>query len=81
MSLTADDIIKVMKAAKEMGLIDSEKSVIPSFEPKAEDIVAPLSLFDQVSEDEILYWSSPYYDELQAQKEEKQQRLQDEVRE
>lgn len=33
-----------------------------------EDIVSPLSVLDEMSEDEILFWSSPYYDELQAKK-------------
>lgn len=36
---------------------------------KAEDIVTPMSVLDDISDEEIQYWASPYYDEIQAQKE------------
>jgi len=35
---------------------------------QAADIVTPISVFDELTEDEILYWSSSYFDELQAKK-------------
>lgn len=38
-------------------------------ELKAEEIINPMSILDDLSEDEILYYSTPYYDELQAKKE------------
>lgn len=36
---------------------------------KAEEIVAPMSLMDELDEDDVLYWSTPFYDEIQARKE------------
>ena len=45
----------------------------PPPELKAEEMVKPLSVLDEYSDDEILYYSSPYYDELQAKKEAQQQ--------
>lgn len=41
--------------------------IVPDLKP--EQIIAPLSVFDEMTEEEILYWSSPYYDELMAKKE------------
>lgn len=38
-------------------------------EMKAEDILKPLSTLDEMSNEEILYWSTEYYDEIQARKE------------
>lgn len=35
---------------------------------KAEDLIKPESVFDQMTEDEILFWSTNYYDELQSKK-------------
>lgn len=37
-------------------------------ELKPEDIMAPMSVFDELDEEELLYWSTPYYDEIQAKK-------------
>ena len=52
--------------------------VQPALEPvksvpelKAEDLVVPESVFDNLSDEEILYYASAYYDELQAAKEAK----------
>ena len=39
-------------------------SEVPDLEPK--DIVAPG--FDEPTDEEILYWATPYYDELQERK-------------
>jgi hypothetical protein len=36
---------------------------------KAEDIIRPLSVFEEYTDEEIMYWATPYFDELQAQKE------------
>jgi hypothetical protein len=33
-----------------------------------DELMKPMSPFDELSDEEILYWSSDYYDELQAQK-------------
>jgi len=39
---------------------------VPDLKP--EQIIAPLSTFDELSEEEILYWSTPYFDELLERK-------------
>ena len=83
--MTADEIIKIMQQAKELGLnvkcdgveISSGSSEVikkPTIKPEikemeASDIVKPISLLDDMSDEEVLMWSSPYYDELVAQKE------------
>ncbi len=36
---------------------------------KIEDILAPSSPFDNMSDEELLYYATPYFDELQAKKE------------
>ena len=41
----------------------------PVPELKAEDIVNPMSVFDEMTDEEIMYWSTPYYQELQDKKE------------
>lgn len=48
-------------------------AVQPVPERDAEDIVKPMSVFDEMTDEEILYYSTPYYDELQAKKELMQQ--------
>jgi len=82
MGLSAEEIIKIIKESKQMGFnhikVDGvelvsapEKEVVdhsPVPEMKAEDIVNPLSVFEEPDEDEVRYWSSPYYDELMANK-------------
>lgn len=40
----------------------------PSGESKPEELVAPLSVFEEPTDDEILYYATPYYDVLQEQK-------------
>jgi hypothetical protein len=55
------------------GYIQHVQSTGPVPEMKPEDIVKPLSVFDDLTDDEILYYSSPYYDELQAKKEAQKQ--------
>lgn len=40
---------------------------IPDLKP--EQIISPLSPWEELSEEEVQYWHSPYYDELQARKE------------
>jgi hypothetical protein len=38
-------------------------------ESKPEELVKPLSPLDEMSPEEVLFYATPYYDELQAQKE------------
>ena len=35
---------------------------------KADEIVSPLPAFEEYTDEEILYWSTDYFDELQAKK-------------
>lgn len=35
---------------------------------KPEEIVTPMSVFDEPTDEEVLYWSTSHYDELQAKK-------------
>ena len=73
--MTDLEILALLVKAKELGVtMDDVKAVsretkqtyIP--EMKAEDIVKPLSVLDDYSEEEIKYWATPYFDELQARK-------------
>lgn len=78
MALTADNIIKIMQKAKELGLLEELKPVpIDSQDP--EEFFKNMSSLDMPSDLDLLYWATPYYDELQAQKLEKQERLKDEA--
>lgn len=44
-------------------------------------VVKPLSVLDQFTEEEILYYGTPYFDELQAKKQEHQEKLNKELKE
>lgn len=46
---------------------------------RAEDLIKPESVFDQISDEEVLYWSTPYYDQLQADKEAKKSKAKEEA--
>lgn len=37
-------------------------------EEKAEDLMSPLSVLEEYTDEEILYYSTPFFDELQARK-------------
>ena len=76
-----EELLQIFETAKELGMtkitIDGAeyqldiiaKPTGPVPEMSAEEIVNPLSVLDEMDEDEIKYWSSPYYDELMANKE------------
>lgn len=78
----------LIKEARELGLksieidgvtynFDDPKSkTVPTLEAK--DIVNPMSALDDLSEDEILYYATPYYDEMQHNKKIREQQLKDE---
>lgn len=77
------EILQILVRAKELGI---EQKDIDLFKPKApdgediqshSDIVKILTESDMPTEDEILYFATPYYDELQALKELKKQQLND----
>jgi hypothetical protein len=67
--------LELLVKAKELGITEQDiegvlttrKTHVP--ELAAEEIVAPPTIFDQMSDEEIMYWATPYYDELQAKKE------------
>jgi hypothetical protein len=48
---------------------------VPDLE--AAQLITPLSPFDEMSDDEILYWSVGYYDDLKQQKELRMQQIKD----
>ena len=93
---TKQEIKEIILEARELGLefveIDGVKYGLGKMqiaaktfveEMKAEEIVKPLSVLDEYSEEEIKYWATSYFDELQAKKEarSKQKQLDDELRE
>lgn len=84
--LTADEMIRVMEKAKELGLQklelnDLKFEFVSQVQPhinhinlavpdlKSAELMSPLSVFDELTDEEILYWSTPRYDEIQAEKE------------
>lgn len=52
---------------KEDQVINPNTKVVPDMEAK--DIFAPMSPFDELSEDEVKYWSTPYGVELENMRE------------
>jgi arginine utilization protein RocB len=83
MALTADDIIKIMEKAAELGLIETKEKQEPKTlsEKDIEQAFKIQTPFDEMSEEEILFYATPHFDELQRQKEEKKQRISEEVKE
>lgn len=57
----------------ELGPKPINHSPIPDME--AAELLKPMSPFDDLSEDEILYYSTPYFEQLQAQKKEHEEQL------
>ena len=78
MALTADDIIKIMEKAKELGLIDSSPKPEPKQEVDLEKIYIGPAALDEPDEEMIKYWATPYYDVLMAEREAKKQKLNEE---
>ena len=75
--MTADDIIKILKLAADAGLITEPiRTAAPVADPK--ESYATVSVLDEPTEEEMLYWSTPYYDVLMAEKEAKQKALNEE---
>jgi uncharacterized HAD superfamily protein len=75
------EIMQTLIKAKELGITQSDvdaykekikQSYVP--EMKAEEIVKPISVLDDLSDEELLYWSTPYYDDLQAKKQSQQEK-------
>lgn len=53
-----------------------QNRMVPDLPP--EQLVVPLSPFDDMSDDEIKYYATPYYDVLQAEKESRANRIEEE---
>lgn len=77
---------EAIEFAREHGLvsieIDGIKMEIPPLkaeEPIQEnDITQPKTPYDDMDGDEVLFWSTPYYEELQDKREQHAQKLKDE---
>lgn len=86
--MDAEEIKKLIALARESGcaeiIIEGVKYVLghpilggpkePVLDAKSEDLIKPLSSFEEIDEEEVLYWSSPYYDQYMADKEKKSKR-------
>lgn len=84
MNRTKKQIRDIIEEAKEIGaayvVIDGVQYVFSDNakskhvpDTKAEDLIKQLSTFEEPSDEEVLYWSSPYYDELESKKKHKAQ--------
>jgi hypothetical protein len=87
--MTPDELIKVMEKFKELGLSHlktgefelgnvSRKTKEPDLkaeELEADEIVKPLGILDQLSDEEIAYWATPYFDEIQEKKRQHAEKL------
>lgn len=82
--MTDLEIMQTLIKAKELGITQDDveafkakllprETIVPDM--KASDILAPISSFDDLSDEEILYWASPYYDDIQTKKEAQKQKL------
>lgn len=45
---------------------------------KPEELVKPMSVLDELTDKEILFYATPYFDEIQAEKEAHKQKLEEE---
>lgn len=87
--MTPKKMMALIKEAKEMGLpeirigdvyvkFDSPAPIATAVpELKAEELIKAMSHFDMPTEDELKYYATPYYDELQRQKELRAQQIKD----
>lgn len=81
--MTDLEIMQILIKAKELGITANElihwktEQTKPVDVPdlKSSEIIVPVSPFDDLSEDEILYWHSPFYDDIQTKKEAQKQKL------
>jgi hypothetical protein len=66
--MTDLEILQLLVKAKELGLsmldVEAYKQTPAAY--KDSDILQPVSPLDELTEEEITYWSTPYYEELQA---------------
>lgn len=78
--MTDIEIMQILINAKQLGIthadVENYKTKLETVpELKPEEIVKPLSPFDGLSDEEILYYATPFFDELQAKKEAQKTKL------
>lgn len=56
------------KKAERQAFIQSIPAGVAAKELTPEEILKPMSPLDELSDDEIRYYATPYYDQLQAEK-------------
>lgn len=90
MSLTSDEILKIMREAKELGItslkvdglelggIQTPKKQEELSQDKLEEIMKQFSVLNTMSDREILYWSTPYGVQMENERLEKEQKLKEE---
>ena len=80
--MTELEAIQLLVKAKELGITDEQiKKVMEQSETPqmtVQEMVVPFNL-DDMTEEDILYWSSPYYDELQHNRELQMQKKDEEL--
>lgn len=87
-SLDRQKLIEALEFAKEQGLSEitvdgvtmkvgapNKINIVPDL--KSEEIVKPQSWLDDYTEEELLYYATPYFDELQAKKEAHKKQLEE----
>lgn len=87
---TAKEIIEIMERAKELGVnkfkgggVEVQFSApepikqepLPIADEPTKDFVAPMSVLDDYSDEEIKYFATPYFDELMAKKQARTEEL------
>lgn len=84
-----EEIKQILKTARECGcpnvVIDGVKYELTTPEAvkaaqevpelKPEDIVKPMSVLDEITEQEMLYWAVPFFDEIQEAKEKRTEQI------
>lgn len=79
--MTDLEIMQILIKAKELGItqeqVDAYKLVKHETIDEAllKEAFKPMSIMDELSDEEIQYWHSEYYEELQQRKEAQKQRL------
>jgi len=69
LGITMDDVAKFKTNIK--------ANEVPELDAK--DIINPISVFDEITDEEVLYWATPHFDELQMIKEMHSKQLKEQV--
>lgn len=93
--MTSEERIKLLLEARDLGMKsvtvegvtyefgEPKKQVVEAItdltEEQVKALVNPMSVLDDYSDDEVLYYSTPYFDELQERKNLREQQLKDGV--